>query len=55
MDPTALWKMLCESLHALETSPDNLDLRAHVINMLNVLARWLRLGGLPPKLDEEDV
>ena len=55
MDPTALWKMLCESLHELATSPDNLDLRAHVIDMLNVLARWLHMGGFPPKLDEENV
>ena len=29
--------------------------RAHVIDMLNVLARWLHMGGFPPKLDEEKV
>ncbi len=38
MDPTALWKMLSEALHALEQSPDNRDLRAQVIDMLEVLA-----------------
>ena len=51
MDPTALWKRLSESLQELEQSPDNLDLRAHVIDMLEVLARWLRQGGFPPKLN----
>ena len=55
MDPTALWKMLSEALHELEQSPDNRDLRAHVIDMLDVLARWLRMGGFPPKLDQEVV
>jgi hypothetical protein len=51
MDPTALWKMLSEALQELEQSPDNRDLRAHVIDMLEVLARWLRQGGFPPKLN----
>jgi len=50
MDPTALWKMLSEALHELEQSPDNLDLRAHVIDILEVLARWLRMGGFPPEM-----
>ena len=48
MDPTALWTMLCESLHDLRHSPENYDTRAHVIDMLEVLARWLRMGGFPP-------
>ena len=51
MDPTALWKMLCESLHDLEQSQDNRDTRAHVIDLLEVLARWLRQGGFPPQLN----
>jgi len=51
MDPTALWKMLCESLHDLEQSQDNRDTRAHVIDMLDDLARWLRQGGFPPQLN----
>jgi hypothetical protein len=51
MDPTALWKMLYEALHELEQSPGNRDLRAHSVDMLEVLARWLRMGGFPPKLN----
>jgi hypothetical protein len=54
MDPTALWKMLSEALHELEQSPDNLDLRAHVIDMLEVLARWLRMGGFPPAIPTKE-
>jgi hypothetical protein len=50
MDPTALWKMLSEALQELEQSPDNRDLRAHSVDMLEVLARWLRQGGFPPHL-----
>ena len=34
----------------LEKDPDNRDTRAHVIDILGVLARWLRMGGFPPKL-----
>jgi hypothetical protein len=49
MDPNALWTMLCESLHDLRTHPDNRDTRAHVIDLLHVLARWLHMGGFPPK------
>jgi hypothetical protein len=53
MDPTALWTMLCESLHDLQTNPDNHDTRSHVIDMLEVLARWLRMGGFPPTMKEK--
>jgi len=48
MDPDAVWKMLRESLQDLAKDPDNLDLRSHVIDILHVLARWLRMGGFPP-------
>jgi hypothetical protein len=51
MDPTALWKMLYEALQELERPQDNGDLRAHVIDLLEVLARWLRQGGFPPQLN----
>lgn len=54
MDPTALWTMLCEALHELEQSPENQDLRAHVIDMLDVLARWLRMGGFPPTIPTKE-
>ena len=50
MDPDAVWKMLRESLAGLTKEPDNRDVRHHVIDCLDVLARWLRMGGFPPKL-----
>jgi hypothetical protein len=50
VDPDALWNMLCESLQDLTKDPDNRDLRNHVIDILHVLARWLRLGGFPPTI-----
>ncbi len=53
MDPTATWKMVCEALHDLEHHPENKDTRAHAVDRLEVLARWLRMGGFPPTLDAE--
>ena len=50
MDPDAVWKMLCESLHDLKKEPDNPETRKHVIDCLEVLARWLCMGGFPPTL-----
>ena len=50
MDPDAVWKMLCESLQDLKNPPDNLETRKHVIDCLDVLARWLRMGGFPPTI-----
>jgi len=52
MDPTATWQMLQETLQDLATDPDNRDTRAHAIDLLEVLARWLRMGGFPPRLEE---
>ena len=52
MDPTALWKRLSEALQELDKSPDNRDLRAQSVDMLEVLAHWLRQGGFPPQIDE---
>jgi len=54
MDPDALWKLLVESLQDLKKWPDNPDTRQHVIDCLNILARWLYMGGFPPKMDEEN-
>ena len=54
MDPTALWKMLSEALHELEQSPENRDLRTHSVDMLEVLARWLRMGGFPPAIPTKE-
>ncbi len=50
MDPSAVWKMLCESLADLNKDPNKKETRQHVIDGLDVLARWLRMGGFPPQL-----
>ena len=55
VDPDAVWKMLRESLEDLTKDPHNKETRNHVIDCLEVLARWLRMGGFPPKLDAEKV
>ena len=52
MDPTASWQMLRETLQALAHDPANRDTRAHAIDLLDVLARWLRMGGFPPRLEK---
>jgi hypothetical protein len=54
MDPDAVWKMLIESLQDLTKDPDNLDRRHHVIDCLEILARWLRMGGFPPNITGGD-
>ena len=54
MDPDAVWKMLIESLHDLTKEPGNRDRRSHVIDFLEVLARWLRMGGFPPTITGGD-
>jgi hypothetical protein len=48
MDPNATWQMICEYLRALYEHPDDEDLRANVIELLQALTRWLRRGGFPP-------
>jgi hypothetical protein len=53
MDPNAVWTMVCETLHDLEDHPENRDTRAHAIDLLEVLARWLRMGGCPPEVHHE--
>jgi hypothetical protein len=54
MDPDAVWKMLCESIEDLTKEPDNRDVRDHVIDCLEILARWLRMGGFPPTITGGD-
>ena len=54
MDPDAVWKMLCESLRDLTKEPDNRDTRHHAVDCLEVLARWLRMGGFPPTITGGD-
>jgi hypothetical protein len=53
MDPNATWQMLCDSLQALHHDPQNEELRANVIELLQALTRWLQSGGFPPHLQEE--
>ena len=48
MDPHATWQMLCEYLRALSQDPDDKEIRANVILLLEALTRWLRRGGFPP-------
>jgi hypothetical protein len=50
MDPNATWQMLCDALHALYRDPQDEELRANVIELLQALTRWLRSGGFPPTL-----
>ncbi len=50
VDPDAIWKMLCESLQELHQHLDDKDARARAVDLLEVLARWLRMGGFPPQM-----
>jgi hypothetical protein len=54
MDPNALWKMLVESLQDLTKWPDNKDARTHAIDCLNVLSKWLYMGGFPPTVARKE-
>ena len=51
VDPHATWRMLCESVQALHDNLDDKNARARAVDLLEILARWLRMGGFPPKLD----
>jgi hypothetical protein len=53
MDPNATWKCLVETLKDLEKWPDSKECRAHAIDCLEVLATWLRRGGFPPMIHQE--
>jgi hypothetical protein len=48
MDPDATWSLLCTTLGELGEYPNDADLRAEVIELLEALAAWLRSGGFPP-------
>ena len=50
MDPNATWQMLCEYLRTLNLHPDDEEIRANVIELLQALTRWLRSGGFPPAI-----
>lgn len=51
VDPNATWKMLCESLQELNQNLNDKNARARAVDLLDIMARWLRMGGFPPKLD----
>jgi len=53
MDPNATWQMLCDYLRALHHDPQDEELRANVIELLQALTRWLRRGGFPPKINQD--
>jgi hypothetical protein len=48
MDPTTTWQVLCATVNALGTHPDDPTLRAQAIELFEALAQWLRRGGFPP-------
>ncbi len=48
MDPTATWRLLVASLHALARCPEDTDQREATIDALRALATWLARGGFPP-------
>lgn len=50
VDPDAVWNMLCESLQELHQNLDDKNARARAVDLLDIMARWLRMGGFPPKL-----
>ena len=52
MDPNATWKMLCAYLRALHQNPEDEEIRANVIQLLETLTRWLRRGGFPPMIHQ---
>ena len=51
MDPNATWVMLCDSLRALHQDPEDAELRANALMLLEALTRWLRRGGFPPQVN----
>ena len=48
VDPEATWQMLCGTLQTLHTNRDDHDTREKAIELLEILSRWLRMGGFPP-------
>jgi hypothetical protein len=53
VDPQATWEMLCDALQELDVNRNDVDARARAIELLDSLARWLRMGGVPPNLEPE--
>ena len=53
VDPQTTWERLCDALHELDVNRNDADARARAIELLDSLARWLRMGGVPPNLEPE--
>jgi hypothetical protein len=53
MDPNATWQMLYENLLALNQHPDEEEIRANVIELLEALTHWLRRGGFAPMINHD--
>ena len=47
VDPQTTWEMLCDALHELDVNRNDADARARAIELLDSLAHWLRMGGVP--------
>jgi hypothetical protein len=54
VNPHATWTMLCDALQELDVNRNDADARARAIALLDILARWLRMGGFPPNLEHGD-
>jgi hypothetical protein len=48
VDPNTTWQLLCASLHELTANLHDQNARARAVDLLEILARWLRMGGFPP-------
>ena len=48
MDPNTAWQVICEALRALYDNPQNTEERERAVDVLIVLADWLKRGGFPP-------
>lgn len=48
VDPNATWRMLCDALKVLAVNLPDTEARERAIELLEVLATWLRKGGFPP-------
>ena len=50
MDPNAVWQALIEALPVLAQNPHDAGLRATIVDLLQILAHWIRRGGFPPTI-----
>jgi len=48
VDPHATWRLLCAALKTLDVNLHDTEARERAIELLEVLATWLRKGGFPP-------